>query len=70
MLFWLERPKTKVLTSYEDMTNIYTDPIYMEQVRPDEERFLDLSKIVFTVGVDYVVVEDGKAVQHEGDSAF
>jgi len=55
---------------YEDMTNFFADPRYMEIIRPDEEKFVDVSKIVFNVGVDYVVVDNNTPIHHNGESAF
>ena len=52
------------------MTNFYADPRYKEKIRPDEEKFVDMSKIIFNVGVDYIVVDHNRPVHHHGDSSF
>jgi hypothetical protein len=58
------------LVRYEDMANFYADPRYIEKIRPDEEKFVDLNKVVYNVGVDYVVVDNNKSIHHNGESAF
>ncbi|KAJ9644923.1 uncharacterized protein PV06_08786 [Exophiala oligosperma] len=47
---------------YEDMENFYKDPFYINHVRPDELKFIDVDNIVFSVGKDVKVIEGGKNV--------
>ncbi|KIX94524.1 uncharacterized protein Z520_09910 [Fonsecaea multimorphosa CBS 102226] len=47
---------------YEDMEAFYKDPFYLEHIRPDELRFIDVDNIVFSVGRDVKVIEGGKNV--------
>lgn len=51
---------------YEDFENAFLDPEYMEKIRPDELRLIDMDSIGVTVGVEYVVIDDGRVVEkHE-----
>ncbi|KEF58648.1 uncharacterized protein A1O9_06574 [Exophiala aquamarina CBS 119918] len=47
---------------YEDMEAAYKDKVYLEKIRPDELRFIDFDNIVFSMGRDLTVVQDGKVV--------
>lgn len=44
------------------MENFYKDPFYINHVRPDELKFIDVDNIVFSVGKDVKVIEGGKNV--------
>ncbi|KAH0843814.1 ethyl tert-butyl ether degradation EthD [Fonsecaea pedrosoi] len=59
-----------LVNKYEDMSDFFSDPEYMVKIRPDEAKFVDIDKIVFNVGVDYVQINDNKFVEHEGPSSF
>ena len=39
------------------------DPEYLEKIIPDEAAFMDKSKLEFTIGYEYAIIEDGKAVK-------
>jgi len=43
--------------SYEEFTKAFEDPYYLEVVRPDEEKFVDMDSIVVTIGYEHVVFE-------------
>ncbi|KAK5050509.1 hypothetical protein LTR84_003790 [Exophiala bonariae] len=47
---------------YEDMETAYKDKTYLEIIRPDELKFIDFDNIVFSIGKDLAVVQDGKVV--------
>ncbi|KAH6662585.1 EthD domain-containing protein [Halenospora varia] len=51
---------------YEDFENAFLDPEYMEKIRPDELRLIDMERIGVTVGVEYVVINEGKLVEKHG----
>ncbi|OQU97770.1 hypothetical protein CLAIMM_03655 [Cladophialophora immunda] len=55
---------------FEDLASFFADPIYMETFRPDEAKFVDTSSVVYSVGVDYPIVDDNKAVKRDGKSVF
>ncbi|QGA15435.1 hypothetical protein EYB26_003093 [Talaromyces marneffei] len=38
------------------------DSEYLEKIVPDEAAFMDKSKLEFTIGYEYAVIENGKAV--------
>ena len=48
---------------YKDFEAAFLDPEYQEKIRPDELKFIDMDSIVVTVGVEYIVVDDGKALE-------
>ena len=52
------------------MESFYTDPEYIKLIRPDEAVVGDIDKMLFLVGVDYVVIDNNKYIPHEGPSAF
>lgn len=53
--FWVRK--------YEDFEAAFLDPEYQEKIRPDEMKLLDMESIAVTVGVEYVVVDSGQAVE-------
>lgn len=53
--FWVEK--------YEDFEAAFLDPYYKEAIQPDERRLFDMDTISVTIGVEYIVLEEGKAVQ-------
>ncbi|OQV01435.1 EthD domain-containing protein [Cladophialophora immunda] len=55
---------------YEDMEAFYKDPFYLEQIRPDELRFIDVDNIVFSVGRDVKVIEAGKNVHSPTSTGY
>ncbi|PVH85752.1 hypothetical protein DL98DRAFT_583344 [Cadophora sp. DSE1049] len=59
-----------MLRSVEDLKKAVEDPEYPEKVWPDEQRFMDQSNSVVTVGWEEVYVKDGKIVNidEEGNS--
>jgi hypothetical protein len=61
-----------VVRSMDDLMRALNDPLYPDQVGPNEERFLDQSRSVVTVGWEEVFVKDGEVVNtgSEGSSAF
>lgn len=51
---------------FEDLKNAFDDPEYLERIRPDEEKFVDMDTLTSCVGFDWVMMEDGKEnVEHE-----
>jgi hypothetical protein len=61
-----------VVRSMDDLMKALNDPLYPDQVGQDEERFLDQSRSLVTVGWEEVFVKDGEVVNtgSEGSSAF
>jgi hypothetical protein len=52
----------------ETMQQMAADPEYLGKIAADEEEFIDKSTLRILLGVDYVVIEDGKAVEeHQQD---
>ncbi|KAH7364090.1 EthD domain-containing protein [Rhexocercosporidium sp. MPI-PUGE-AT-0058] len=51
-----------LVRSVEDLKKAVEDPEYPEKVLPDEQRFMDQSNSVVTVGWEEVYVKDGKVV--------
>jgi len=51
---------------YQDFENAFLDPEYLEKIRPDELKLVDMDSIRVTIGVEYVVIDQGKLVdEHE-----
>jgi len=48
--------------SLDDFENAFKDPEYLEKIRPDELKTADVDSTIITIGYDYVLIEDGKAV--------
>ncbi len=44
------------------MEAAYKDQVYLEQIRPDELKFIDIDNIVFSIGKDLKIIDDGKDV--------
>jgi len=58
--FWVHK--------YEDFEAAFLDAEYQETIRPDELKLIDMDSIAVTVGVEYVVIDDGKVVdKHQWD---
>jgi hypothetical protein len=47
----------------ETMQAMATDPAYLNEIAADEEEFTDRSSVRIMLGVDYVVIEEGKVVE-------
>lgn len=60
--FWVRK--------YEDFEAAFLDPEYQEKIRPDELRFIDADNIALTVGVERVVLDDGKEVTTHARMTF
>ena len=43
-----------------------SDPEDVEKIAPDEDNFIDKKSFRMLIGVDYVVVEDGRKVEQHG----
>lgn len=46
---------------WEDFEAAFADPYYLEVVAPDEQRFMNTQNLTMTVGVEYIVIEDGES---------
>ena len=54
--------------SYQDFEDAFLDPEYLETIRPDELKLIDMNSIRVTIGVEYIVIDQGKLVEkHERD---
>jgi hypothetical protein len=53
--FWVNK--------YEDFEAAFLDPYYNDVIQPDERRLFDMDTISVTIGVEHVVLEEGKVVQ-------
>jgi len=49
-----------LVPNLECIAKAWKDPYYKEVVAPDEAKFIDMSRIVQTVGYEEVFIEDGK----------
>lgn len=47
---------------YEDFEAAFLDKEYLERIRPDEEKLINMDSIRLTVGVEYVCVDNGAIV--------
>ena len=56
-----------IVRSVEDLKKAVEDPEYPEKVLPDEQRFMDQSNSVVTVGWEEVYVKDGKVINIDKD---
>jgi hypothetical protein len=50
----------------ETLQAMVIDEEYVNVIQPDEANFIDASSMKMLIGVDYVVVEDGKLVEEHG----
>jgi hypothetical protein len=51
---------------YEDFEAAFLDSEYIERIRPDEVKLIDMDTVRLTVGVDFVCMSEGNIVeQHE-----
>lgn len=51
---------------YEDFEAAFLDSEYLERIRPDEVKLINMESIRLTVGVDYVCIDEGEIVEkHE-----
>ena len=48
------------------MDAAYQDQFYLDEVRPDEQKFIDFENIVFSIGQDVMVIEEGKGTNGNG----
>jgi len=53
---------------YTDFENAFLDPEYLEKIRPDELKLVDMDSLRVAIVVEYVVIDQGKQVKtHERD---
>lgn len=51
---------------YEDFEAAFLDSEYMDRIRPDEIKLIDMDTVRLTIGVDFVCINDGEVVeQHQ-----
>ncbi|KAH8173539.1 ethD domain-containing protein [Sarocladium implicatum] len=51
---------------YEDFEAAFLDAEYLERIRPDEVKLMNMESIRLTVGVEFVCIDDGELVkEHE-----
>jgi len=51
---------------YQDFENAFLDQEYLDKIRPDELKLIDMDSIAVTIGVEYCVIDGGKLVEkHE-----
>jgi hypothetical protein len=48
---------------YNDFEAAFLDAEYLERIRPDELRFIDMDSIRLTVGVDYICIDQDQVVK-------
>ena len=53
--FWVRK--------YEDFEAAFLDPHYQAVIQPDEKNLIDMDSIAVTIGVEYIVIEEGKIVE-------
>ncbi|KAJ4351920.1 uncharacterized protein N0V89_007264 [Didymosphaeria variabile] len=53
--FWVRK--------YEDFEAAFLDPYYQKVIQPDEKKLICMDTISVTIGVEYVVIDDGEIVQ-------
>lgn len=52
--FWVRK--------YENFEAAFLDPYYQKAIQPDEKNLIDMNTIAVTMGVEYIVLEDGKII--------
>ena len=53
--FWVRK--------YEDFEAAFLDPFYQKTIQPDELKLIDPDATVVTIGVEYIVIEEGAKVE-------
>ncbi|KAF2265055.1 hypothetical protein CC78DRAFT_567836 [Lojkania enalia] len=53
--FWVKK--------YEDFEAAFLDQYYQQVIQPDEKNLIDMDTIAVTIGVEYIVIEDGEIVE-------
>ncbi|KAF2840325.1 hypothetical protein M501DRAFT_1015385 [Patellaria atrata CBS 101060] len=48
---------------YEDFESAFLDQEYQDKIRPDELKLIDMDTIRVTIGVEYIVIDEGKMVR-------
>ena len=52
---------------YVDFERAFEDPEYIENIRPDELRLIDMDRIAVTVGCEFVVIDEGVSIFSSSD---
>jgi len=56
---------------FKTFEDAFTDPEYLEKIRPDELAFIDVDNLQMTIGYDFGVVERGsKVTEHVRPKGF
>ncbi|KAL1596557.1 hypothetical protein SLS60_009205 [Paraconiothyrium brasiliense] len=53
--FWVRK--------YEDFEAAFLDPYYQKVIQPDEKKLICMDTISVTIGVEYVVIDNGEIVR-------
>jgi len=54
---------------FQDFVNAFNDPLYITEIRPDEDAFCDTASMILSVGTDYVLISEGEMIEsHEGET--
>lgn len=51
------------MRNYKDFENAFLDTEYLEMVKMDEMNFIEVKLAVVTVGMGYLVIDDGKVIE-------
>ncbi|KAF2635235.1 hypothetical protein P280DRAFT_536532 [Massarina eburnea CBS 473.64] len=54
--FWVRK--------YEDFEAAFLDPYYLSSIQPDEKKLICMNTISVTIGVENIVLEEGKKVEN------
>ena len=54
---------------FQDFVNAFEDPLYLTQIRPDEDKFCDTASMILMVGTDHAMIYDEEKVEsHVGET--
>lgn len=57
-----------VLANQQICQAAFLDPYYQKIIQPDEKKLICMDTISVTIGVEYVVIDDGKIVETHATS--
>lgn len=55
---------------FQDFVNAFADPLYLTEIRPDEDKFCDTASMILSVGTEYNMLNEGAKIEEHAADAW
>lgn len=55
---------------FQDFADAFSDPLYLTEIRPDEDKFCDTASMILSVGTEYAMLNEGERVEEHVAEAW